>query len=375
MHKNRNIWLIIGGVVLLAAVVSGFVLLQPSAEDILVQTLESAKMIENAHAVVAIDIDTVEEKASGTVEVWGRKSEDGLGAFRLEVLEASEDKAAGAIVVSDGENLWAYSPVENKVFVGTADEAKEMMVEREPLKGEFDQADLEHPENAQEAIQLLLEYFHAEKSGTELVADQSAQLLKLEPIPDQMPAEYIAVGGYINLWIDENRSVPLAVEYTGGSFGDISATVMELDINEGVDEALFTFEIPATAEVIRFADLAPQSLTLAEAGAAAEFEFLTPAETPQGAALVDVLEVRGAIVQRYALPDGGSFSVAQGLSDEARQPGTDKQTVEVRGVSGTMYASEDGSQVLLVWADGDLFYSVAGDLTAEQALTIAESLQ
>ena len=375
MHKNRNIWLIIGGVVLLAAVVSGFVLLQPSAEDILVQTLESAKMIENAHAVVAIDIDTVEEKASGTVEVWGRKSEDGLGAFRLEVLEASEDKAAGAIVVSDGENLWAYSPVENKVFVGTADEAKEMMVEREPLKGEFDQADFEHPENAQEAIQLLLEYFHAEKSGTELVADQSAQLLKLEPIPDQMPAEYIAVGGYINLWIDENRSVPLAVEYTGGSFGDISATVMELDINEGVDEALFTFEIPATAEVIRFADLAPQSLTLAEAGAAAEFEFLTPAETPQGAALVDVLEVRGAIVQRYALPDGGSFSVAQGLSDEARQPGTDKQTVEVRGVSGTMYASEDGSQVLLVWADGDLFYSVAGDLTAEQALTIAESLQ
>ena len=375
MHKNRNIWLIIGGVVLLAAVVSGFVLLQPSAEDILVQTLETSKMIENAHAVVEINIDTVEEKASAIVEVWGRKSEDGPGAFRLEVLESSREKAAGAVVVSDGDNLWAYTPMENKVFVGTADEAKEMIAEKEPLNHDFDQADFEHPENAQEAVQLLLEYFKAGKSGTELVADQSAHLLKLEPIPDQMPAEYIAVGGYINLWIDEDRSVPLAVEYTGGSFGEISAAVFELDINEGVDESLFTFEVPAAAEVIHLADLAPQSLTLAEAGAAADFEFLTPAETPQGAALVDVLAVGGGIVQRYALPDGGSFSVAQGLSDQARQPGTDKQTVEVRGVSGTIYASEVGSKVLLVWSEGDLFYSVAGDLTADIALMIAESLQ
>jgi hypothetical protein len=150
---------------------------------------------------------------------------------------------------------------------------------------------------------------------------------------------------------------------------------MELEINVGVDEALFTFEIPAGAEVIRFADLAPQSLTLEEAGATVEFEFLTPAETPEGAALVDVLEVRGAIVQRYALPDGGSFSVAQGLSDQARQPATEKQTVEVRGVTGTMFAAEDGNQVLLAWTEGDLFYSVAGDLTVDQALMIAESLQ
>jgi outer membrane lipoprotein-sorting protein len=362
-------------VVLLAAVVSGFVLLQPSAEDILVQTLESVKLIDDAHAVVAIDIDTVEEKASGTVEVWGRHSEDGPGAFRLEVLETSKEKAAGAVVVSDGENLWAYSPLENKVFVGTADEAKEMMADKAPMNGDYDQADFEHPESAEEAVQMLLEYFNVEKSGTELVAGESAHKLKLEPIPDQMPAEYIAVGGFINLWIDENRSVPLAVEYTGGSLGEVSATVMELEINVGVDEALFTFEIPAGAEVIRFADLAPQSLTLEEAGATVEFEFLTPAETPEGAALVDVLEVRGAIVQRYALPDGGSFSVAQGLSDQARQPATEKQTVEVRGVTGTMFAAEDGNQVLLAWTEGDLFYSVAGDLTVDQALMIAESLQ
>jgi hypothetical protein len=241
--------------------------------------------------------------------------------------------------------------------------------------GEFDKADFEHPESPVEAVQLLMEYFDVTKLDTVLVADTSARLLKLDPIPEQMPAEYVAVGGYINLWIDENRSVPVSVKYTGGSFGEINVTVTELEINAGVDEALFTFEVPADAEVISFADLAPQSLSLAEAAAAVDFEFLTPAETPEGATLVDVLEVRGTIVLRYTLAEGGSFSVAQGISDEMAQPSTEKQLIEVRGASGTIFVAEDGYQVLLTWNEGDLFYSIAGDLTVDQALMIAESLQ
>ncbi len=213
------------------------------------------------------------------------------------------------------------------------------------------------------------------KLETELFADTSARLLKLEPIPEQMPAEYIAVGGYINLWVDEDRRVPLAIEFTGSSFGEIKVTVTDLDINAGVDEALFTFEVPADAEVISFADLAPQSLSLAEAAGSVEFELLTPDETPQGATLVDVLDVRGMIVQRYALADDGFFSIAQGVSDETRPPSTDQQVIEVRGVSGTIFIAEDGNQVLLTWTEGDLVYTVAGDLTPNQALTIAESLQ
>ena len=373
--NRRNILLVIGSVVLIAALVSGFALMQPSAEDILVQTIETLETINDAHAIVEVDVDTVEKDSTATIEVWGRRGEDGPGAFRLVVLESSDEKAADAVVVSDGENLWAYAPAEGKVFVGTAEEAKEMMADKEPFMGEFDKADFEHPESPIEAVQLLLEYFTAEKSGTELVANSSARLLKLEPIPEQMPAEYAAVGGYFNLWIDENRSIPVSVKYTGGSFGEISILVKELDINAGAGEALFAFEIPADVEVVSFADLAPQSLSLAEAAAAVDFEFLTPAETPEGATLVDVLEVRDTIIQRFTLPNGGSFSVAQGISNEMVQPSTEKQLIEVRGASGTIFVAEDGYQVLLTWNEGDLFYSIAGDLTVDQALTIAESLQ
>ena len=145
-----------------------------------------------------------------------------------------------------------------------------------------------------------------------------------------------------------------------------------------MDEGLFTFEVPDGVKVVTFADLEPQSLTLEQAAESAEFAFLTPAETPDGATLVDILEVRGAIVQRYTLPAGGSFTIAQGIASEDAEihtPATESQSVEVRGTTGSMMVSEDGAQVLLTWTEGDLFFSVAGDLTPEQALNIAESLQ
>jgi outer membrane lipoprotein-sorting protein len=375
--KRRNILLIIiiGAVVLVAALVSGFVLMQPTAEDILVQTLETLETIDDAHAVVEIEMATVERDESAKIELWGRRGEDGPGAFRLVVLETSNKKAAEAIVVSDGENLWAYAPAEGKVFVGSAEEAKKIMAEKQPYMDNYDKSDHDHPENPNEAIEMLLDYFEVTLSNTELVADTSARLLILNPIPEQMPAEYAAVGGLINLWIDENRSLPLAVEFTGSSFGNGKITVSKLEINKGIDETLFTFDPPEDAEVISFADLAPQTLSLAEAAASAEFELLTPQETPEGATLVDVIEVKGVIVQRFTLPDGGSFSIAQGTSDEFTKPSNETQSVEVRGVSGSLLVGEDGSKVLLTWSEGDLFYSVAGDLTQDQALTIAESLQ
>ena len=377
MTRNRSILIFLGVVVILAAVLSGFILTQSSAEDILVQTFESMQTISDAHAVVELRVDTVEKKETATVEVWGRKGEDGPGAFRLEVREASEKKAAGAVVVSDGETLWAYTPSKGKVYVGTLEEAKDILAEKEFDRGDFEKGDFEHPENAEEAVQKLLEYFTVEKirSEVKVVGDNSARLLKLEPIPDQMPTEYAAVGGFINLWIDQGRYIPLAIEYTGGSLGEISATVSELELNTGLKDAPpFFFEIPADVEVVNLADLAPKSLSLEEAAAAAEFELLTPSETPDGATLVDILEVRGSIVQRYTLPDGGSFSVAQGVSDEAAHPSTESQAVEVRGVAGKLFVAEDGDQVLLTWTEGGVFYYIAGDLTPDQALVVAESL-
>ena len=295
----------------------------------------------------------------------------------MEVLETDKEDAVGAVIVSDGETVWAYSPAKNTVFTGTPEEAKAAMEEKQPMDmgDKFDMETVDHPETAEEAVEKLFEYFEVTRTGTETVASENAYQLELKPIPEQMPAEYTAVGGLVNLWVDQSRSLPVAVAYTGGSIGEINITALELEINQGVDAALFTFEIPEGAEIVGFADMKPESLTLDEAIASVDFAFLSPETIPVGATLIDVLNLKGMIVQQYTLPEDGSFSVAQGQVEETRQPSNEEQAVEVRGVAGSLFASEDGSKVALSWTEGDLTFYIAGNITTEQALEIAESLK
>ena len=56
MIKKRNLWILIGTVILSAALISGFVLMQPTAETILVQMLENDQMVTDGHAVVKFDV-------------------------------------------------------------------------------------------------------------------------------------------------------------------------------------------------------------------------------------------------------------------------------------------------------------------------------
>jgi len=375
MNKNRNKWLIVGTVVLITAVVSAFVIMQPSAKDILVDTLETSKTIENGHTVVKINVDSPEEKISATVKIWGRHEAEGPVAFRLEVLETDKAEAVGAVIVSDGETVWAYFPAQGKVYTGTVEEARAAMAEKQPLHEDRGMEEFDHPKTTEEAVDKLLEYFEASRTGSEKIAEANAYAIELKPIPEQMPAEYTAIGGLINVWIDQDRSLPLAAAYTGGSMGEVHVTALELEINQGVDESLFTFDIPADAVVVRFADMKPEALSLDEATASANFDFLTPETLPEGATLVDVLNVRDAIVQHYTLPDGGSFSIAQSQADETPKPSTQEQAVEVRGEAGSLFVSEDGERVLLTWSEGDVFFHIAGDITADQALATAESLK
>jgi outer membrane lipoprotein-sorting protein len=382
MNRKRNRWIAISAVILMPAMVAGVLLLGPSADEILVETLETIETVNDLHAVVAFEVDSVEEEASGTIEVWARRDVGGPGAFRVEVLESSDARDLGAVLVSDGETLWAYSPAENKVFVATAEEAVAMLEESEFMAAELGELTAEHrdydyPENANEAVEKLLEYVVASVSGSEDVAGESAHLLELVPIPESMPSEFVAIGGLLNLWIGEESGLLLAAAYTGGTMGEFSITVQNYDLNTGLADEVFQFEVPTGAEVVRLEDLELKSLTLEQAGERADFELLSP--TGSEAVLVDIIKVGAVMIQRYTLPEEGSFTIAQGLADdlpvEFNPSSGESQPVQVRGTTGQLMESEHGDQALLTWTEGEMFVSVGGDLTAEEALLIAESLQ
>jgi hypothetical protein len=100
---------------------------------------------------------------------------------------------------------------------------------------------------------------------------------------------------------------------------------------------------------------------------------LTPTSQPNEATLRETTNIGGAIVERYGLPDGRSFTIAQGRTSVNLAPAEGGESVTVRGVPGMLY-TEDG-RTLLNWSAGDIQYWIGGDLTGEEALAIAESLQ
>ena len=380
--RNKKTYIVLAVILVLTSAALVAFALQPTAKDLLLQAIDTMQTTTDGHAVATFTMTTPEKSAAGTVEMWGKLPADpeAYPSFRVEVLEASEAGMVGITAVTDGTNFWLWKPAENKVLVGTAAEAAEMMAEQMANKefgGEFDHEgynpdDAGHPQTPEEAVDKLLEYVTAERIADAQIGETNAHGLRLIPIPEQMPAEVRAAGGFLRVYVRPEDGAPLSVEYAEGMMGSGSATATLLELNQGVDDSLFTFTIPDGAEIVTLADLKPEELSAEEA---ADLDVLTPAALPDGANYLSTSQMRGAIVQRYVLADGGSFTVAQGPAGAVSERGDEGTAVTVRGVEGTLFASEDGDQALLTWSDGETTFWVGGDLSADEALAVAESLQ
>ncbi|MBE2221207.1 MAG: hypothetical protein IAF02_06690 [Anaerolineae bacterium] len=383
--RNRKTYIVLAVIVLIASIALVAFALQPSAKDLMLQAIETMQTTTDGHAIATFTMTTPEESATGTLEVWGKFSEDEETppSFRVIVLDASEADMVGITAVSDGNNFWMYNPTENKVLVATAEEAADMMAERMEGKdfdefeheydGEaFNHEEMDHPETPEEAVDKLLEYFTAERIADQQIGDTNAHGLRLIPIPEQMPDEVRAAGGFIRAYVRPEDGAPLSVEYAEGMIGSGSATATLLEINQGVDDSLFTFTIPEGAEVVTLEDLKPEELTAEQA---AELNILSPATLPEDASYVGTTNMRGAIVQRFNRADGSSFTVSQGPANAVSERGDTGVPVTVRGVEGTLFTSDEGDQALLTWSDGDTTFWVGGNVTGDEALAIAESLE
>ena len=373
-----------------AVAIGAFVI--PTAEDLLVQALETSQTITDGHAIVEVALDVPEQSMSGTVEAWGRLNvgPNGEPAFRVEVLTADEADLIGTVAVSDGSQFWLWNPTENTVLTGQFEAlytrlAAEMVDAEEFAGQEFDRNfEGEHnfdeaavPETPEEAVAKLMEYFTAERAGSDVVGDTAVNTVRLIPISEQMPEEVRAAGGLLNIWLRDGDSAPVGIEYVGSALGAGTARATFLELNQGVDDAVFTFTIPEGALVIDAAELELPDKNAFEEAAAAEpdFALLAPTNLPAEATLRETTNVRGAIVERYGLPNGRSFTIAQGRTAVNLAPEEVGESVTVRNVAGTLYEDAENGRTLLNWTDGDIQYWIGGDLTSDEALAIAESLQ
>jgi outer membrane lipoprotein-sorting protein len=384
--KKRAITLAFVLVLLVVTVGFAAAMIIPSAEELLTQSLETLETITNGHAVIEATVQLPDETFSGSVELWGKLDvgPNGEPAFAAKILTASKDGLVGITAVTDGFQFWLYDPGRNTVVIGQGADIGTLLAEKvAEYSGEWDQLgnfdpdSMDHPETPAEAVTKLLEYFTAERDGQEEMAGSDAYRLQLIPIPDQMPDEIRVVGGFINLWLRSSDRLPLSIEYAQGAigYGKIEATMAE--INADMDESVFTFVIPDGAEVIEATELLAMLEAQEHTVEAVDFEPLTATDLPEAAVASEIRQLGGASIQHYSLPDGQSFTVAQGAGLPVDPPAeaTSTETVQVRGVEGVLFANDDNSRTLLAWSEGDMSFIIGGDLSPEQALAIAESLQ
>jgi outer membrane lipoprotein-sorting protein len=344
---------------------------QPTAEEIVARIKEVEASTEDAHGVLEVSVQSQGMDVALVVEVWEKKP----NKVRAEVLESSKAEYVGAISVTDGDQVWMYDPDQNEVMVGEAgmgelDNPREMIQRMEGI------------------IQLALDASEAELLGEEDVAGVATYKLKLTPKEGE--DTFLPVGSEATLWVDQERWVVLQAHFSGDIFGEGEMRVRSFELNTGIADDRFQFEIPEGAQVINIEDTQPKPVTLDEARERADFDLLVPAYVPEGATLVDVFSLlvvvpeedtqtdvytmREAFVLYYDHAET-SFTVMQGASKEMREePSGEATEVTVRGQTGTLITDDQGNS-FLTWEEEGVIITIAGHISEDEIVQVAESLQ
>jgi outer membrane lipoprotein-sorting protein len=311
---------------------------------------------EDAHAVLEISVEGQGMDEDLVIEVWEKKPDK----FRAEVLETSDPEFEEAISVTDGGQVWMYQPSQNEVLVGKIG-ADEPSSPRDMIQF------------VDEMIQRVLDTSEVKLVGEETVADLATY--KLELTPKEGDETILPAGGKVTLWVDRDRWIVLQAHFSGEVLGEGWMRVRAFELNTGIADDRFHFEIPEGANVISIEDMRPKSLTLDEARAQADFALLVPSYLPEGVTLIEVFTVEGAFIMHYD-HSTTSFAVVQGRSQEERQVPIGQETeIAVRGQTATLITDEARGNSFLTWVEDGVTITIAGHIGQDEILRVAESLQ
>jgi outer membrane lipoprotein-sorting protein len=348
-------WLVGLSVLVMLSLLLGACQSQPSVDEIVAKMKEVEASTDDVHGVLEISINALGVDQEMVVEVWEKRPSQ----TRADMLESSMPEYEGSVVVSDGEQVFVYLPEDNKVVVE-----------------EIGPGEPSGPRYAIEMMEELIEYVADTSEGRMIGEEEVAGVPTyiLEFTPKEGDESFLPAGSTATLWVDQERWVVLQAHLIGDTVGEGWMRVRSFEVNTGLGDELFVFEIPEGVEVETAEDRAPVYLTLDEARAEAEF-LLVPDYVPEGATLVDVFKVRDAYVLYYDHQTDISFTIVQGpaLSLEDRPLGKTSE-VTVRGQPGTLISNEVSGNVFLTWEEGEVTITIAGQLSADEIVLVAESL-
>lgn len=335
-------------------------------QELLNKAGQQLKKARTLHAI--FDFQTTGSASNGTVrtEVWNEAPDKS----RTIVLQSTLAQfSTGTITINNGKQAWQYNPAKRIVYTGQNDNTTGTPVASTGRN---------QPQSLLNIVQSVFTHSNAtliSSSGSvnghevydlQVVSSASAQASG----PDSGNFNYNG-----DVFIDKKSMLPVQEQLAVQGFGKVTVNLPTLILDQPVDNSLFTFVPPAGVQVLAFpkTTTATGTLSLQQAQLQAGYHLLSIPASQRSYQLqgIDALGAPGN--QIFTLNYGmntSTFAISEGKS-LAGLPITG-QALHVRGTTATLSAS--GNSSTLTWAEKGVGIQIAGNVSKDQLLTIANLL-
>ena len=328
------------------------------------QKLNTAKTM---HAI--FDIQTTGSAANGTVstEVWNVSPDKS----RTVVLQSTlREFSTGSITVNNGKQVWQYDPAKKVVYTGQVSNTTGTPA----ASTARDQTQF-----IMNIVQSVFTHSNATlvSSSTRVNGHDVYDIQVTSPASAQPSSTGSATFNYSgDVFLDKASMLPVQVQLTIQGFGKVTLNVPMLVLDQPVNSSLFTFVPPAGVQVLPFPKTTTPdtgTLSLEQAQLQAGYHLLS-IPSSQGAYQLQGVDALGApgnqiFTLNYAMGNS-TFAISEGKS-LANLPISGQQ-VSVRGTTATL--SSSGSSITLTWTEKGVGIQIAGNVSKDELLTIANLL-
>jgi outer membrane lipoprotein-sorting protein len=335
-------------------------------QELLTRAGQQLKMAKTLHAI--FDIQTTGSAANGTVstEVWNVSP----NKSRTVVLQSTlRQFSRGTITINNGKQEWQYDPTKNIVYTGQVSNTTGT-----PVAGTG--------RNQPQSLTNIVQSVFTESNATLVSSSGSVnghEVYDLQVVSSATAQSSSSGTGNLKysgeVFIDKKSMLPVQEQLAVQGFGKITVNLPTLILDQPVDSSLFTFVPPAGVQVLPFpkSTTATGTLSLEQAQLQAGYHLLSIPVSQHTYQLqgIDALGAPGNQIYTLNYAMGNStFAISQGKS-LANLP-ISGQTVNVRGTTATL--STSGNSTTLTWSEKGVGIQIAGNVSKDELMTIANLL-
>jgi outer membrane lipoprotein-sorting protein len=338
-------------------------------QQLLTKAAQNLKTAKTLHAI--FDITTAGPAVNGTfsTEVWNIPPDKS----RTVVLQSTLTQfPTGTVIISNGKQTWQYDPAKKVVYSGQVSNNTGT-----PTTG----AGRDQNQFIMNIVQSVFTHSNATLlSSSASINGHNAYDIHVTSPASGQPGSTGSSSGNLNydgdVYIDKTSALPLEVKLTIQGFGQVTLDLPTLVLNQPVDAKLFTFVPPPGVQVLPFPKTTTPdtgAITLEQAQQQAGYHLLSIPGSQSDYQLqgVDALGAPGNQIYTLNYVKGNTtFAISEGKS-LANLPGSGQQ-ISLRGTTATL--SSTGTTMTLTWTEKGVGIQIAGNLSKDELVTIANLL-